>query len=62
MLREEQATIASAMDLLELVDLEERAHAWARNLPYGDQRRLEIARALGDEARSCCSSTSRRPA
>ncbi len=27
-----------------------RPETWARNLPYGDQRRLEIARALGDAA------------
>ena len=46
MLREEQAAIAEAMGLLELVDLRPRAETWARNLPYGDQRRLEIARAL----------------
>ena len=31
----------------------------ARNLPYGDQRRLEIARALATRARSCSCSTSR---
>jgi len=47
MLNEEQATIDEGMRLLELVGLEERPHTWARNLPYGDQRRLEIARALG---------------
>ncbi len=46
MLREEQATIDSSMELLKLVDLDKRANTWARNLPYGDQRRLEIARAL----------------
>jgi branched-chain amino acid transport system ATP-binding protein len=46
MLREEQAAIAEAMALLKLVDLDKRAEWWARNLPYGDQRRLEIARAL----------------
>jgi branched-chain amino acid transport system ATP-binding protein len=46
MLREEQAAIAEAMALLKLVDLDKRAESWARNLPYGDQRRLEIARAL----------------
>ncbi len=46
MLREEQHTIDEAMELLRLVDLAERADTWARNLPYGDQRRLEIARAL----------------
>jgi len=46
MLREEQAAIAEAMDLLKMVDLDKRSEWWARNLPYGDQRRLEIARAL----------------
>ena len=46
MLREEASSIDEAMRLLELVGLEERADTWARNLPYGDQRRLEIARAL----------------
>jgi len=46
MLREEQSSIVEAMGLLKLVDLERRAETWARNLPYGDQRRLEIARAL----------------
>lgn len=47
MLHEEQETIAEGMRLLELVGLASRAETWARNLPYGDQRRLEIARALG---------------
>jgi len=46
MLREERATVQECMKLLELVDLDNRAETWARNLPYGDQRRLEIARAL----------------
>jgi branched-chain amino acid transport system ATP-binding protein len=46
MLNEEAATLDASMDLLRLVNLEDRAHAWARSLPYGDQRRLEIARAL----------------
>jgi branched-chain amino acid transport system ATP-binding protein len=46
MLREEQDAIVEAMSLLKLVDLEARSETWARNLPYGDQRRLEIARAL----------------
>jgi branched-chain amino acid transport system ATP-binding protein len=35
-----------AMRLLEIFELDDRAHYFARNLPYGDQRRLEIARAL----------------
>ena len=46
MLREEQKSIDEAMALLKLVDLDTRSETWARNLPYGDQRRLEIARAL----------------
>jgi len=47
MLNEELDTIDEGMRLLRLVGLEARADTWARNLPYGDQRRLEIARALG---------------
>jgi branched-chain amino acid transport system ATP-binding protein len=35
-----------AIDLLRIFDLDSRAHYHANNLPYGDQRRLEIARAL----------------
>jgi branched-chain amino acid transport system ATP-binding protein len=46
MLREELATVDESMKLLKLVDLDTRSETWARNLPYGDQRRLEIARAL----------------
>jgi branched-chain amino acid transport system ATP-binding protein len=38
-----------AMDLLALFSLEERRGELAKNLPYGDQRRLEIARALASE-------------
>jgi branched-chain amino acid transport system ATP-binding protein len=35
-----------ALDLLHIFELDQRAHDYAKNLPYGDQRRLEIARAL----------------
>ena len=35
-----------ALELLELVGIPHRADETARNLPYGDQRRVEIARAL----------------
>ena len=35
-----------AMDLLRLVGLQGRGKEWAHHLAYGDQRRLEIARAL----------------
>jgi branched-chain amino acid transport system ATP-binding protein len=44
--REERATAEHAMGLLEFVGLTRYADEWARNLPYGMQRRLEIARAL----------------
>ena len=38
-----------ALDLLKIFHLEEEAHEVAKNLPYGKQRRLEIARALATE-------------
>ena len=45
--REEEARAREeALRLLAFVDLEERAFFLAKNLPYGEQRRLEIARAL----------------
>jgi len=44
--REEAATIERAMELLRFVGIERYARSYARNLPYGGQRRLEIARAL----------------
>lgn len=42
----EDAAEVEAMRLLEIFGLSARAHSLAKNLPYGDQRRLEIARAL----------------
>jgi branched-chain amino acid transport system ATP-binding protein len=44
--REERSGRERAMELLELVGISDRAEETARNLPYGSQRRLEIARAL----------------
>src|SRR5574341_1243769 len=44
--REEAEAQGRAMDLLEYVGLADHAHEFAKNLPYGMQRRLEIARAL----------------
>ena len=43
---EESRLWAEAGTLLEVVGLPAKANELARNLPYGDQRRLEIARAL----------------
>jgi len=45
-LREERAAAARATSLLRIVGLESLAGEEARNLPYGKQRLLEIARAL----------------
>lgn len=44
--REEREAREKAQGLLEMVNLADRAQVQARNFPYGDQRRLEIARAL----------------
>jgi branched-chain amino acid transport system ATP-binding protein len=47
---EEAATRKRARELLRLVGLPRRYEEdWAKNLPYGDQRRLELARALASE-------------
>jgi len=42
----EDAAEIEALKLLDIFDLRDRADSYAKNLPYGDQRRLEIARAL----------------
>jgi branched-chain amino acid transport system ATP-binding protein len=48
--RAEEKTIrARARELLEYVGVRRHANILARNLPYGDQRRLEIARALATD-------------
>ncbi|MFI3177443.1 MAG: ABC transporter ATP-binding protein [Eubacteriales bacterium] len=44
--RLEKAMNQEAMEILEVMDLAEHAHILASNLPYGKQRKLEIARAL----------------
>ena len=44
--REDAAATARALGLLRFVGLAELAHEEARNLPYGKQRLLEIARAV----------------
>ena len=44
--RNEERITQEAMELLKVLNLQDRAFDLAGNLPYGDQRRLEIARAL----------------
>jgi branched-chain amino acid transport system ATP-binding protein len=44
--REESRAVHAALELLAVVGLKGKTDLIARNLPYGDQRRLEIARAL----------------
>lgn len=48
-LSEEEFITQKALDLLKIFHLEEEAHEVAKKLPYGKQRRLEIARALATE-------------
>ncbi|WP_327252184.1 ABC transporter ATP-binding protein [Streptomyces sp. NBC_01244] len=47
--REEAASREKAMELLEFIGLAHKAEHLARNLPYGEQRKLEIARALASD-------------
>ena len=51
---EEAAIRQRAEDLLHYVRIEDRADDLAKNLSYGDQRRLEIARALATEPKLLC--------
>lgn len=45
--KEERETAERARELLNFVSLQGKGDLLAKNLPYGDQRRLEIGRALG---------------
>lgn len=47
--KEEQRAVGKALDLLDYVGLKDKAYMLSRNIPYGDQRLLEIARALGSD-------------
>ncbi len=48
-LAEERAVTERSLELLDLMGIAHRRDEQARSLPYGDQRRLEIARALATE-------------
>ena len=47
--REEAGARDRALELLEFTGLRRRAPEYAKSLPYGDQRRLEVARALATD-------------
>ena len=47
--KEEKRIVSEAMEYLEFFGLSEFAHEDAKNLPYGHQRELEIARAMATE-------------
>lgn len=51
---EERGGRRRSMELLRFVGIADRAHELSRNLPYGYQRRLEIARALATEPELLC--------
>lgn len=48
---EERQMRAHAIELLEFIGLADKANAKASDLPYGEQRRLEMARALATQPR-----------
>ncbi|MCL5290589.1 MAG: ABC transporter ATP-binding protein [Bacillota bacterium] len=48
---EERSIAEASMEALQLMELDHKADELAMNLPYGEQRRLEIARALASRPR-----------
>jgi branched-chain amino acid transport system ATP-binding protein len=52
--REERSAIDRALALLEFVGIADFAQQLSRHLPYGSQRRLEIARALATDPKVLC--------
>jgi len=52
--REEKSAIERGMALLEFVGIADHAQYLSRHLPYGYQRRLEIARALATDPKVLC--------
>ena len=52
--KEEKQSRERAFELLQLVGIDAYSEVAAKNLPYGYQRRLEIARALGTNPKLLC--------
>ena len=52
--RQEKELNKQAMELLTIFGLEDKKDFLAKNLPYGEQRRLEIARALATKPKILC--------
>ncbi len=50
--QEEKEIVQRSMELLDFLELADSANEYASNLPYGRQRRLEIARALATEPKT----------
>src|SRR6478609_8755154 len=53
-IKEEKSAIERGMALLDFVGIGSHAHVLSRQLPYGYQRRLEIARALATDPKVLC--------
>lgn len=49
--KEEEKLANEAMDLLKIFNIDVKAKEYAKNLPYGEQRKLEIVRALATKPR-----------
>lgn len=47
--KEEADLVEKAMNLLRIFHIDDKANELAKNLPYGEQRKLEIARALATD-------------
>ena len=49
--REEARTVLRTVEILQSIGLGDRIHDYAQNLPYGEQRKVEIARAIATDAK-----------
>lgn len=52
--KQEEQFVERAKELLAFFELDEKADFMAKNLPYGEQRRLEIARAMATHPKVLC--------